>query len=225
MKGLKSLVEFDGVDIYNHDKVVLGKVDFSIYQGEFCYVIGKTGSGKSSFLKALYAANKIKGGKAMVLGQDLHEMNVEGTPYYRRKLGMVFQEIYLFEEMTVWENLDFVLRATDWHDKDERSQRIKEVLSQLNMMDSRDIRVSNMSGGEQQTIAIGRAMLNKPQLIIADEPTGNLDPETSEKVLLMLRDLAIEYQASVILSTHDVDLIRKFPSRFYKCDDAKMIEQ
>ena len=225
MKGLQSLVEFAGVDIYNHDKVVLHNVDFSIYQGEFCYVIGKTGSGKSSFLKAIYAANKIDGGKAVVLGQNLHEMNVEGTPYYRRKLGMVFQEIYLFEEMTVWENLDFVLRATDWHNIEARNERIEEVLSQLTMSASKNVKVSNMSGGEQQTIAIGRAMLNKPKLIIADEPTGNLDPETSEKVLLMLRDLAIEYQASVILSTHDVDLIRKFPSRFYLCEDAKMIEQ
>ena len=224
MNQLKSLVEFSGVSVYNHDKLVLTGVDFSLYQGEFCYIVGNTGSGKSSFLKALYGANKIESGSAMVLGQDLHEMNQAGLPYYRRKMGMVFQEIYLLEDMTVRENLDFVLRATDWRDKADRSARVDEVLGQLGMMHQADSMIYHLSGGEQQTVAIGRAILNKPKLVIADEPTGNLDPETSKSVLLLLRELAIEYQASVILSTHDFELIKKFPSRYYRCADGHMIE-
>lgn len=224
MKKLKSLVEISGVDVYNRDTLVLQNVDFSLYEGEFCYIVGRTGSGKSSFLKALYGAARIVNGSAVVIEQDLHQLNSSLLPYYRRKLGMVFQEIFLLEHMTVRQNLDYVLRATDWKDKAERENRVKEVLGQLGMIDKIDTLVTRLSGGEQQSIAIGRAILNKPKLIIADEPTGNLDFEASESILLLLRELAMEYRASIILSTHDLTLIKKFPSRSYVCKDGSMTE-
>lgn len=224
MKKLKSLVEISGVDVYNRDTLVLQSVDFSLYEGEFCYIVGRTGSGKSSFLKALYGAARIVNGSAVVIEQDLHQLNSSLLPYYRRKLGMVFQEIFLLEHMTVRQNLDYVLRATDWKDKAERENRVKEVLGQLGMIDKIDTLVTRLSGGEQQSIAIGRAILNKPKLIIADEPTGNLDFEASESILLLLRELAMEYRASIILSTHDLTLIKKFPSRSYVCKDGSLTE-
>jgi cell division transport system ATP-binding protein len=224
MNTLENLVELKGVDIFNHNTLVLKKVDFSLYRGEFCYILGRTGSGKSSFLKAIYGASRVENGSAEVVEQNLFELDSSTLPYYRRKMGMVFQEIYLFEEMTVRENLDYILRATDWHEKELREKRIREVLGQLGMIDKIDSNVTQLSGGEQQTIAIGRAILNKPKLIIADEPTGNLDFEASESILLLLRDLALEYQASVILSTHDLALIKKFPSRSYLCSDGRMVE-
>lgn len=224
MSPLENLVELKGVDIFNHDRLVLKQVEFSLFQGEFCYIIGRTGSGKSSFLKAIYGASRIENGTAEVMDQNLFDLNSSILPYYRRKMGMVFQEIYLFEDMTVRENLDYILRATDWTDKDLREKRIREVLGQLGMIDKIDSNVTRLSGGEQQTIAIGRAILNKPKLIIADEPTGNLDFEASESILLLLRDLAVEYGASVILSTHDLALIKKFPSRSYKCSEGRMLE-
>ncbi len=224
MKRLSSLVDIKGVNIHNGDKVVLQNIDFSLYDGEFCYVIGRTGSGKSSFLKSLYAMTRISGGSATILGQNLYQLGEVEIPYYRRKLGMVFQDIRLLSNKSVRENLDFVLQATDWTDEGERTIRIDEVLRQVDMSPKVDHVVTELSGGEQQKVAIARAILNKPKLILADEPTGNLDPESSEMILLLLRQLAIDYGASVILSTHDQNLLQRFPSRSYSCRDGSMTE-
>lgn len=222
MKMPQTIVELKNATIQKYGRDILSSVDFSLVQGEFCYILGHTGSGKTTLLEALYGSAQITGDATTVMQQDISTLNRESLPYYRRKLGMVFQNILLLEDMTVRENYDFVLRATDWVDKAKRDQRIDEVLQQINMNHMIDQPVTAMSGGEQQTIAIGRAILNTPQIIITDEPTGNLDRQTSEKVLLLLRDMAAAYGASVILSTHDMDLFQKYPSRYYTCENGTL---
>ena len=222
---LESVAELSEADIVVGGRCILNDVMFSISIGEICYIIGKTGSGKSSLLKTLYAELPLVKGRGEVVKWNLSWIKRTDVPSLRRSIGMIFQNFELFEDWTVEKNLGYVLSATGWKNPSDRSKRIDEVLEDVQMKDSRKQKVHNLSGGEQQRVAIARALLNNPKLIIADEPTGNLDPDTADDILYRLRDLAIQYQTAVLISTHDYRLIDKFPARVYKCHDGKLIEQ
>ena len=222
---LESVAELKNADIYIQEKLILNEVNFSIGQGEICYIIGKTGSGKSSFLKTLFAELPLQNGIGKVAGYDLRDLKRNYIPQLRREIGMVFQNFELFEDWTVEKNLGFVLEATGWNEVIKRNSRIDEVLNAVGVVDKRKDLVIHLSGGEQQRVAIARALLNNPKLIIADEPTGNLDPETSDEILHQLRDLAIRYKTAVLISTHDYRVIDNFPARVYECIDSRLQEQ
>jgi cell division transport system ATP-binding protein len=224
MKYLEPVAELQNAHIYIREKLILEDVQFSIAKAEFSYIIGKTGAGKSSFLRTLYGELPLKKGRGTVAGYKLHTLRSGQVPSLRRKLGMVFQDFQLFDEWTVERNLGFVLRATGWKDKTARSQRIDEVLNDVRLKDKRKELIADLSGGEQQRIAMARAILNQPELIIGDEPTGNLDPDTADEILYLLRDLAIAHKTSVLISTHDYRLIDKFPARVYECKDGGLVE-
>lgn len=225
MHFLESVAELKNVDIYIKDKLILSAVDFSISEGEICYIIGKTGTGKSSLLKTLYAAYPLKKGEGKVVGQNLKTLQRKNVPRLRRSIGMVFQNFELFEDWTVERNLGFVLRATGWNETNKRSNRIDEVLASVEVIGKRKTLVEDLSGGEKQRVAIARALLNTPSIIIADEPTGNLDPDMSDEILHLLRDLAIRYKTAVVISTHDYRLIDTFPARVYTCEGGRLIEK
>jgi len=211
--------------VRRREKIVLEQVSFTIAEAELCYLIGKTGSGKSSLLKVLYGEQKSGGGSAKVAGTDLSDLNQTNMHLYRRTLGMIFQDFSLFEEWTVSENLSYVLRATDWTDQDAIKHRINEVLRDVNLEDKADEPVSNLSGGEQQRIAIARALLNQPKLLIADEPTGSLDPESSTEILHLLRRLTLEHKMASIIATHDMSIIEQFPARILECREGRVISR
>lgn len=219
------LIEFKNATISNGSKSILHHVDLKLGIAEFCYLVGATGSGKSSFLRSIYAENKILDGSAMVLDFDLRNLKRSEMPSLRRKMGMVFQEFQLFQEWSVARNLAYVLSVTGWKEKNKMQDRIDEVLMSVQLEDKTKEMVHNLSGGEQQRLAIARAILNKPQIIIADEPTGNLDPETSDSILFLLRDIALQNNSAIILATHDKRIIEKFPARIFLCKDGRMIEQ
>ena len=225
MHFIESVAELKKADICIGDKVIFNQIDFSIGEGEICYIIGKTGSGKSTLLKSLYAEIPIRNGKGKVAHFDLNTLKRSDIPLIRREIGMVFQNFELFEEWTVEKNLGFVLEATGWKDKVKRTKRIDEVLDNVGVNGKRKELVINLSGGEQQRVAIARALLNNPKLIIADEPTGNLDPDTSDEILHQLRELAIKFKTAVLISTHDYRLIDNFPARVYECKGGKLIER
>ena len=210
--------------IMQGDHLVLEDVHFSLARAEFCYIIGKTGSGKSSFLKTLYGALPIRGGYAEVAGQDLSKLDRKNMPSFRRKLGMIFQEFFLFENWTVEENMKFILEATDWKDEQLIHKRIEEVVKQINLSSKLHTTVSKLSGGEKQRVAIGRSILNKPIILIADEPTGNLDPETSDDILFLLRNLAVTNNTAILVATHDHRLMKKLPGRMYTCKNGGLHE-
>ncbi len=206
-------------------RLVLQHVNLRIGTGEFVYLIGKTGSGKSTLLKALYAALPLAGGSGMVAGFDLKKLNRRTIPLLRRKLGMVFQEFHLLEDRSVYDNLDFVLRATGWQKANMRRERIHTVLQWVDLPGVDDKYPHELSGGEQQRVVIARALLNNPQLIIADEPTGNLDPDTSDEILLLLRRLHKEQGTAVLLATHDYRIIEQFPARIIHCRDGRIFDR
>lgn len=211
--------------VKRQDKIVLEHVSFTIAEAELCYLIGKTGSGKSSLLKILYGEQKSAAGVATVAGTDLSSLNQSNMHLYRRSLGMIFQDFSLFEDWTAAENLDYVLRATDWADAEERAARITAVLRDVGLESKLDERIGNLSGGEQQRIAIARALLNQPKLLIADEPTGSLDPESSTEILHLLRRLTLEHQMASIIATHDMSIIEQFPARILECRDGRLISK
>ena len=217
-----SIIELEHATIYQRDNVVLSDVTFSIGQGEFVYLIGKTGSGKSSLLKTLYAELPSTEGTVNVDGFDLTEIRRKEIPYLRRKLGIVFQDFQLLDDRDVEGNLEFVLKATGWYDKDEISQRIDLALEKVGLQDKRKSMPYNLSGGEQQGVTIARALLNNPDVILADVPTGNLDPETALDVLKMLLRIANSGTA-VLMATHNYGLIQKYPGRIIKCENGKVI--
>ena len=205
------------------EKLVLTDVNFTIQRGEFVYLIGRTGSGKSSLLKTLYADLWLEQGSARVCGYELHTIKRKEIPFLRRKLGIVFQDFQLFMDRNVADNLAFVLRATGWRDKAKIQTRIAEVLMQVGLGSSIQKMPHQLSGGEQQRVVIARALLNEPQILLADEPTGNLDPEVSEDILRTF--LTINRSGTAILmATHDFDLIRKFPQRRLRCEGGKVLE-
>lgn len=216
------LIEYKNANIYQDDKLILENVNFKADKGEFIYLIGKVGSGKSSLLKTIYCELDIDKGdaeKAEVLGTSLLPIKRSKVPSLRKQMGIIFQDFQLLHDRTVKKNLMFVLKATGWKSKSEINDRINEVLSQVGMLDKMDKKPHELSGGEQQRIAIARAILNKPTIIIADEPTGNLDPETADYIVQLLQDIC-KTGTAVIMSTHNVNLLEKFPGIIYKCKDG-----
>ena len=216
---LDTIIEFHGAAIFQNDVLVLNNVDFSVDRGEFVYLIGKTGSGKSSLLKTMYAELPLKQGTATVSGFDLVKLKNREVPFLRRKMGIVFQDFQLLTDRSVQDNLAFVLKATGWKDKKEIDERIGNVLEKVGLKTKGFKMPHQLSGGEQQRVAIARALLNDPEVILADEPTGNLDPETSHGIMNLLMDISATGRA-VIMATHNYSLFREFPSRTLKCEEG-----
>ena len=219
---MDTIIELKNANIYQRDNIVLSDVTFSIGKGEFVYLIGRTGSGKSSLLRTLYAELPAYEGTVNVAGFDLTEIRRKEIPYLRRKLGIVFQDFQLLDDRNVEANLEFVLKATGWYDEDEINERIDLVLDKVGLKDKRKNMPYNLSGGERQGVAIARALLNNPDVILADEPTGNLDPETALDVLKVLLRIA-DSGTAVLMATHNYGLIQKYPGRILKCENHQVI--
>ena len=219
----EQIISFENVTISQGKKIVLHDVSFTLDQGAFVYLIGRTGTGKSSLLKTLYGDIKLKEGVGTVVDCDLRKLRDRRIPDLRRQLGIVFQDFQLLSDRSVERNLDFVLRATGWKSANKRSDRIVEVLEAVGLADKLKFLPHQLSGGEQQRIAIARALLNEPKLILADEPTGNLDPITSEEVMELLHEINGK-GTSILMATHDFELISKFPKRTLVCEDQKVVE-
>jgi cell division transport system ATP-binding protein len=219
------LINYKNVDIYHKDgDTVLRGVDFHVEEGEFIYLIGRVGSGKSSLLKTIYCEMDIdEADEAMVLGHDLLTIRRKDIPTLRRKMGIIFQDLQLLSDRSVYRNLQFVLKATGWKDRHDIDKRIDEVLDQVSMSDKKDRMPHELSGGEQQRINIARALLNSPQLIVADEPTASLDPETSDTIIQLLREISMRGTA-VVLTTHNRSLLNKYPGVVYRCNEEKLEE-
>ncbi|WP_306352829.1 cell division ATP-binding protein FtsE [Flavobacterium sp. '19STA2R22 D10 B1'] len=211
------------VNIYQEQNLVLSNVNIEVNQGDFIYLIGKTGSGKSSFMKTLYADLPLTEGQGSIVDFDLATLKEANIPYLRRKIGIVFQDFKLLPDRNINNNLEFVLKATGWTDKSEMQLKIDEVLDKVGMKSKASKMPHQLSGGEQQRIAIARALLNDPDLILADEPTGNLDPQTSAEVLQLLKEIN-QNGKTIIMATHDYALLMKFPAKTLKCDDNMIFE-
>ena len=217
------IIVFDKVSLKISKTNILTNLNFSISQGDFTYLIGKTGSGKSSIIRSIYCDIPIESGKSIIDGKDISEIRKSQIPFLRRKIGIIFQDFKLLSDRSIYRNLEFVLKATDWKDKQKINERIDEVLNEVGMMNLKNRMPYQLSGGEQQRISIARAILNKPNLILADEPTGNLDPGTSKEIMNLL--IKINNQGSTILmATHDYDMISKFPKRTLRLEDGKLYE-
>ena len=221
----KKIIDVQGLNIFRSDVPILSDLNFTIYEGDFCYLLGSTGSGKSSLLQTLFASLPVHSGHLQVDGVDLSTLKPNGIPDYRRKLGMIFQDFRLLEDYTVFKNLDFILKATDWKSKKARKKRIKEILEWVHLPGKEDRMPHEISGGERQRVAIARALLNTPSLIIGDEPTGNLDPATTDEIMFLLRRLNSEKGTAVFIATHDYRLLDKFPGRIFRVAEGGMIEE
>lgn len=222
---MSHIVKLSNTDIVQQDgTVVLSNINLSIGAGEFTYLIGKTGSGKTSLLKTLYGALPLSKGFGEVAGFDLRGIHRDNIHLLRRKLGIVFQDFNLLTDRNVDENLKFVLSATGWTDAAEMAKRVTEVLEGTGLMPKRFAMPYELSGGEQQRVVIARALLNKPVLLIADEPTGNLDPETSDDVLVLMRNLARQNNTAVLCATHDYRILQNFPARIIRIQHGKLID-
>lgn len=219
------LIDYKNVNICQEFNCVLKDVNFHAEEGEFIYITGKVGSGKSSLLKTMYCELDIESAeKAEVLDNDLMKIKRKQIPALRKGMGIIFQDFQLLHDRTVYGNLHFVLKATGWKDKEKTDERIDEVLKAVGIEGVKDKMPHQLSGGEQQRIAIARALLNKPQVIIADEPTGNLDVETAENIISLLKDISMKGTA-VIMSTHNISLIDKYPGIKYSCEDGILVEK
>jgi len=219
----ETVVKLEDVAVFQNENMVLNHIDLEVKKGEFVYVIGKTGSGKSSFMKTLYADLPLKQGTGQVVNFDLKTLKEKDIPFLRRKLGIVFQDFKLLPDRNVNNNLRFVLKATGWTDSKKMDDKIEEVLNKVGMKTKGFKFPHELSGGEQQRIAIARALLNDPELILADEPTGNLDPQTSVEVMKVLQDIN-QNGRTIIMATHDYALILKYPHKTLKCDGSKVFE-
>ena len=218
------LIDYQNVNIYHEDVKVLEGVNFHADEGEFIYLIGKVGSGKSSLLETIYMELDIKEAeKAEVLGYDVLNTKRKEVPLLRKMTGIIFQNFQLLSDRTVYKNLRFVLKATGWKDKKRIDERIDETLTDVGMVDAKNKMPHELSGGEQQRIAIARAILNKPKLIVADEPTGNLDPDTASQIVELLRSIC-QTGTAVIMSTHNMPMLDKYPGIVYQCKDCKLNE-
>jgi cell division transport system ATP-binding protein len=213
----ENVINYCHVNVYQGTSLILSDVNFELKQGEFVYLIGKTGAGKSSFIKTLYGEVPVREGEANVVGYNLKGIKKKDVPYLRRKLGIVFQDFQLLNDRTVQANLDFVLRATGWESKPKREERIAEVLNEVGLAHLSGKMPFQISGGEQQRLVISRALLNNPPVIIADEPTGNLDPETSDDIVKLLIKINREHNTAVLMATHNYQLIDRYPATVYSC--------
>ena len=218
-----TILSFTEAQIKQSDKIILDKVNLKVHAGEFVFLIGKTGSGKSSLIKTLYGDLSLEQGTGQIAGYELASLKEKQIPYLRRKLGVVFQDFKLLPDRNIFDNLSFVLKATGWKDSQKIKQRIQDVLELVGV----DIAVEKypfeISGGEQQRVAIARALLNEPELIIADEPTGNLDPETSKEIMKLFKKLHAQGM-TLLMATHDYNMIVKFPGRIFRCEEGQLFE-
>ncbi len=219
-----TVITLKSVDIYQQKHLVLSNVNLNINKGEFLYLIGQSGSGKSSLVKIIYGDLYIGNGEGLIAGFDLKKLHENDVPYLRRKLGIVFQDFHLLSDRSVEKNLEFALRATGWKDKTQIEHRMLDVLEKVGLRSKLKKMPHELSGGEQQRIVIARALLNNPEIILADEPTGNLDPATSEEIVLLLRDIASSGTA-VLMATHDYQIIRNMPARIIKTADGVLLDQ
>ncbi|MGA1546885.1 MAG: cell division ATP-binding protein FtsE [Flavobacteriaceae bacterium] len=217
------MIHLQNATIVNENNLLLSELNFTVNSGEFVFLIGKTGSGKSSLLKVLYGDLPLHSGQGTILGYNLAQLSDKQIPYLRRKLGVVFQDFKLLPDRTIFDNLSFVLKATGWTDLAKIKERVTQVLALVNV-DSNDRKYPfELSGGEQQRVAIARALLNRPELILADEPTGNLDPETSQEIMLLFQKLHQE-GISIIMATHDYNMILKFPGKIFRFHEGALHE-
>ena len=223
MSSLKKIIHLQETDIYQNKHLVLKNVNININEGEFVYLIGKTGSGKSSLLKTLYADLFINSGKGEILGYDLRKIKEKDIPFLRRKIGVIFQDFQLLQDRNVTDNLLFIMKATDWKDEKNMDKRLGEVLELVKMSTKGFKMPHELSGGEQQRVAIARALINNPELILADEPTGNLDPDTSIEIIQLLQD--ITHKKTVLMASHDKYLMDSFPKKTIICDKNKTFEK
>ena len=217
------IISLEGVNIHQNQHQIFNNINLEIKHGDFVYLIGETGSGKSSLVKSLYSEIKVSSGNISVANYDLNKIRNNEIPLLRRKIGIVFQDFQLLYDRTVNENLEFVLKATGWKSKSEITQRINEVLKSVHLEGFNNKMPYELSGGEQQRAAIARALLNKPEVILADEPTGNLDPNKSIKIVELLKDIN-QQGTTIVVATHDYEIIKKFHSRIIKCTKNKLIE-
>lgn len=220
----ESIVELENVVVSYDDEPLLKDVSFSLAKGEFVYLIGKSGAGKTSLLRCLYADHRLTEGSALVCGMDVVHMRRGAIPQLRRRIGIVFQNFRLLDDRNVYANLDFVLRATGWKKSDERREQIEKVLAAVGIADKADALPQRLSEGEQQRVGIARALINNPQLILADEPTGNLDPVTSAEIMQLLVDVGHQTGAAMLISTHDFMMIDRFPARVLLCENGTVVD-
>ncbi len=218
-----TIIEISNASVYQNEILILSNVNVQIDKGEFVYLIGKTGTGKSSLLKMLYADLPLVDGQARVADYDLSTIRNKDIPFLRRKIGIVFQDFQLLIDRSVDDNLLFVMRATGWKDKEKMQQRLQEVLDKVGLVGKGIKMPHQLSGGEQQRVVIARALINDPDIILADEPTGNLDPETSEGIMQLLFDISKTGRA-ILVATHDYSLFEKYPSRTLKCEDGSVTD-
>ena len=220
------IIDYDKVEVHRAERMVLHDVSFQLHEGEFCYLVGRVGSGKSSLMKTMYAEVPVfSAERADVLAFNLVDIRKKQIPFLRRKMGIVFQDFQLLQDRSAMANLRFVLEATGWKSKSEIEERIEEVLKAVGMENKGYKMPYELSGGEQQRIVIARALLNKPQLILADEPTGNLDPVTGYQIVRLLHRLAADQGTSILMATHNMQMVEDFPARVLRCDDKRLIAQ
>ena len=219
------VVQLENVNIYQSGNLILQDVNFTVQKGEFVYLVGKTGTGKSSLLKSLYGEVTITEGKGLVVGFDLKDMDWKKLPFLRRNLGVVFQDFQLLTDRNVHENLRFVLKATGWEDERLVERKIEDVLAKVGLQNKGFKMTYEMSGGEQQRVDIARALLNSPKLILADEPTGSLDPETSDEIMQLLFQIAKDDGTAIVMATHDFMVVNKFPARTLATIGGRLIPQ
>lgn len=218
-----TIIHLSNVSISQSSGVVISNLSLTVNKGEFVYLLGKTGSGKSSVMKCIYAEVPMQSGSGNVAGYDLHALKRKDIPFLRRKLGIVFQDFQLLGDRTIFENLRFVLKATGWNDEDQIKKKIGEVLEKVGLIGKGNKMPHEISGGEQQRVTIARALLNQPEIILADEPTGNLDPETSSEIMRLFQEIS-KNGTAVLFATHDMLLYNKFPARTLKCENGQVVE-
>ncbi len=218
-----NIIELQNATIFQQDNLVLSDVNLNIEKGEFVYLIGKVGSGKTSIIKTIYCELPLNKGNATACGYNLNDIKNKQVPFLRRKLGIVFQDFQLLSDRSVYHNLQFVLKATGWNKKTEINAKINEVLEKVGLTNKLNSMPHQLSGGEQQRVVIARALLNDPEVILADEPTGNLDPETSDEIMKLLMKIR-DNGKTVIMATHNYSLLKKYPARVIKCENQKLTE-